>query len=65
MNRYKVRFQTADSRVWEVTVKADGVSDDGYLVKFWRRWGPFGLLRYKAHYISVETLVSVICEGEA
>jgi len=61
MKRYKVHLSSGNDRLFEVTVKADGMSDDGYLVKFWRKWGPFGLFRYTAHYVSLEFMVSAIC----
>lgn len=65
MNRYKVMLQSDDQRVFEVTVKADGITDDGYFVKFWRKWGPLGLFRYNVHYIGGDALLSVIRDGGA
>lgn len=64
MNRYRVRFESSDQRVWEVTIQADGMTDDGFLVRFWRRWGPFGWFRSMAHYISAEMLISVIGDSD-
>jgi len=59
-----VRFQSSDDRVWEVTVKADGISESDYLVKFWRRFGPFGWFRYDAHFIAREMFISAVGKPE-
>ena len=64
MNRYDVRFQSNDNRVWEVTLKADGISETDYLVKFWRRFGPWKLFRYTAHFINKDMLISVVGKPE-
>lgn len=60
MNRYEVRFQDSLDRVWEVTVKADGISESADLVKFWRRCGPFGWFRYDAHFIAKDMFISAV-----
>ncbi len=65
MNKYRIHLQSNDQRLFEVVIKADEVSDDGYLVKFWRKAGPFSLFRRVVHYVSADALVSVICEGKA
>lgn len=57
MNRYTIRFETQDKRVFECVVSADGISDKDDTIRFWRWWGPF---RYNAHFISKVCLISVI-----
>lgn len=63
MNRYTVTLQTDDTRVFEVTVKADGFSECDDRVMFWRR-GWLGIFRRNVHYIAKATLVSVIGKPE-
>lgn len=63
MNRYEVRFQSDDKRVWEVTVKADGMCETDDLVIFWRK-GWLGLFRYNAHFIAKAMFVSAIGKPE-
>lgn len=58
-NRYRVHMQTVDQRVWAVTVKADYMTDDGFMIRFWVKHGPFGLIRTVVHYLHADVLVSI------
>lgn len=53
--RYEVTFQSADRRVWQVTVRADGISERYELLVFWR-----GFWRKTMHIIAKSALISVI-----
>jgi hypothetical protein len=64
MNRYSLRFESSDNRVWEATVKADGVDENGGLIRFWYRCGPFGWFRRTAHYLAKASVICVIAEPQ-
>lgn len=62
MNKYKVLFESSDNRLFEVTVRADGISETHDLVVFWRR--AFWFFRRNAHFIAKDAIISVIGESE-
>lgn len=59
MNIYKVRFQSEDHRLWEVIVKADGISLGNDIVFFWK-----GIFRRKVHAVSKKAFIAALCEKE-
>lgn len=59
MNRYDVTFQSDDGRVWQVTVRADGITESRDLVIFWRGW-----MRRRVHFIAKDALISVIADKD-
>ena len=59
-NKYKVHLQSEDQRLFEVAVKADGMTDRDGLIVFWRRCGLFGWFRSTVHFVHKDALISVI-----
>lgn len=59
MNIYKVRFMSDDHRLWEVRVRADGISEREDVIVFWKGW-----FHRNVHFIAKEAFVSAICEKE-
>lgn len=60
MNKYKVIFQTVDARVFEVTLKADGIRETTDMVVFWKQSLFF---QKTVHFIAKDKLVSVMAEN--
>jgi hypothetical protein len=45
--------------VWQVTVRADGITESSDLVIFWRGW-----MRRRVHFIAKDALISVIADKD-
>jgi hypothetical protein len=56
MNKYELRIESQDGITWQVTVKADGFSEQGDVIVFWcGRW-----FRRNVHMIAKQSLICVI-----